>query len=227
MKHRLILPGVIALVLLFAACAPPPPLRDDKLLQDTSLVTNDPTCSLPCWRGITPGKTAWSDALTKLQDDTTLENVNVQNDDKSKAMVAEFQQKGGTSCCQMFTEDGTNVNVLFLRVAPTVTLGKLIEAQGEPTYLVGSPYSDDQAVMNLIYPEKSMVIYAFVAGTSAALSASSEVVGVLYMTPSDMDLLIKTSSLHAWDGYKAYQDYDTSAFEVTPSVTLTPTPEGG
>ena len=227
MKRRLILPGMIALVLLFAACSPPPPLRDDKLLQDTSLLTNDPDCSAPCWRGITPGKTPWSEALTKLQDDKTLENVTTQSDDKSKAIVAEFQQKGGTSCCQMFSEDGEKVNVLFLRVAPTVKLGQLITAQGLPTYLVGSPYSDDQAVMNLIYPEKSLVVYAFVAGTSGSLSESSEIVGVLYMTPADMDLLIKTSSLHSWDGYKAYQTYDSSAFEVTPSVTLTPTPNGG
>ena len=227
MKHRLILPGVIALVLLFAACSPPPPLRDDKLLQDTSLITTDTTCSSPCWRGITPGKTPWSDALTKLQDDKTLENVTPQSDDKSKAIVAQFQQKGGTSCCQMFSEDGTNVNVIFLRVAPTVKLGQLIAIQGEPTYLVGSPYSDDQAVINLIYPDKSLVVYAFVAGTTGSLSENSEIVGVLYMTPPDMDLLIKTSSLHAWDGYKAYQAYDTSAFEVTPSVTLTPTPNGG
>jgi hypothetical protein len=227
MKHRLLLPGVIALVLLFAACSPPPPLRDDKLLQDTSLITTDAACSSPCWRGITPGKTPWSDALSKLQDDKTLESVNVQTDDKSAALVAEFQQKGGSSCCQMFSKDGKNVNVLFLRIAPTVKLGQLIEAQGEPKYLVGSPYSDDQAVMNLIYPDKSLVVYAFVAGTTGALSESSEIVGVLYMTPSDMDLLIKTSSLHAWAGYKAYQDYDSSAFEVTPSVTLTPTPNGG
>src|SRR5690606_32282156 len=59
MKHRLILPGVIALVLLFAACAPPPPLRDDTLLQDTSLITENTECAPPCWRGITPGVTAW------------------------------------------------------------------------------------------------------------------------------------------------------------------------
>ena len=104
--------------------------------------------------------------------------------------------------------------------------GRIID-QGEPKYLVGSPYSDDQAVMNLIYPDKSLVVYAFVAGTTGSLSESSEIVGVLYMTPPDMDLLIKTSSLHAWAGYKAYQDYDTSTFEVTPSVTLTPTPNGG
>ncbi|MEP7291370.1 MAG: hypothetical protein ABI835_06280 [Chloroflexota bacterium] len=226
MKHRLVLPGLLALVLLFAACAPPPPLRDDTLLQDSSLITENTECSAPCWRGITPGVTAWSDALTILEDDTTLENVTVQDDDKSDAKVAEFQQQGGSACCQMFTEDGEQVNVIFLRVAPTSTVGELIAVQGEPTYLIGSQYSDDQAVVNLIYPEKSLVIYAFVPGTSGSITESSEVVGVLYMTPPDMDLLIKTNSLHAWEGYQAYLDYENGEFEVTPSVTLTPTPTG-
>jgi len=226
MKHRLILPGVLALVLLFAACSPPPPLRDDTLLQDTSLVTENSDCALPCWRGITPGVTAWGDALTILEDDTTLENVNVQEAEDSTAKVAEFQQKGGSACCQMFTEDGQFVNVIFLRVAPTSTVGEMIEIHGDPTYLIGSQYSDDQAVMNLIFPELSTVVYAFVPGTQGSLTEDSEIVGILLMKPEDMDLLLKTNDLHAWEGYQSYTDYESGEFEVTPSVTLTPTPSG-
>src|SRR5690606_32008817 len=140
-------------------------------------------CAPPCWRGITPGVTAWRDALTILEDDATLENVTVQEDEESSAKVAEFQQRGGSPCCQMFTENGETVSVLFLRVAPTSTMEELIFTQGDPTYLIGSQYSDDQAVINLIYPEKALVIYAFVAGTEASLSETSEVVGILYMKP--------------------------------------------
>jgi hypothetical protein len=261
MKLRLLLPGLAALVLLFAACSPPPPLRDDTLLHDTSLTDPDENCAtanttsaepeateeaaadtsaestpevsasdeastfgVSCWRGIIPGQTAWGDALTMLEDDTTLENVKVQESEDSPAKAAEFQPKGGTVCCQIFTQDGEKVSVIFLRVAPTVSLGDLIEVHGDPTYLVGSQYSEDQAVMNLIFPEESLVVYAFVPGTTGALSESSEIVGILYLTPSDMDLLIKTSNLHVWDGFKSYTDYDTSEFEVTPEITLTPTP---
>ncbi len=227
MKHRVLLPGLLALVLLFAACSPPPPLRDDTLLRDTSLTTENADCSAPCWRGITPGVTPWRDALTILEDDTTLENVTVQEDEESAVKVAEFQQQGGSACCQMFTDEaGENVKVIFLRVAPTTSLEELFTMQGEPTYLVGSEYADDQAVVNLIYPDKALVIYAFVAGTQAALSETSEVVGILYMTPEDMDLLLKTNNLHAWEGYDTYLAYQESGFEVTPSVTLTPTPTG-
>jgi hypothetical protein len=200
-----------------------PQLRDSTLLHDTSLLRLNSSCLPPCWRGITPGQTLWSDALKKLESDTTLEDVTVQNDDTSQAQVAEFQQKEGTSCCQIFSEAGNTVNVIFLRVTPKMTIGQLITAQGEPMYVVGSPYSDDQAVLNLIYPDKSLVVYVFVAGTSGRLSASSEIVGVLYMTPTDMDLLIRTSSLYDWKGYRSYQAYSTGNYDVTPSVTLTPT----
>lgn len=225
MRLRLLLPGLLALVLVFAACAPAPELRDEKMLQDNSVVTGEP-CAAPCWRGITPGETTWSSALTILEDDPTLENISTQTDENSPAMVADWQQQGGSPCCQMFTDDGETVKIVFLRTAPGNTVGEVMDVHGEPTYVVGSPYSDDQAIMNLVYPEKRMVVYAFVPGTSGDLSASGDIVGLLYMTQADMDLLLVTSSLHSWNGYDTYQAYDESEFEVTPSVTLTPTATG-
>lgn len=225
MKRFILLPGiVVVLVVLVAACAPPPNLRDDAMLRDDSLITNTP-CTAPCWNGITPGETLWSDALTKLEDDPALDDPTTRNDDQSSAIVAEFQRTGGSSCCQMVTLDGEKVNLVFLRFAPNMTVGQVIDAHGEPAYLVGSPFSDDQAIINLIYPDLSTVIYVFVAGaTNGVLSADSEVIGALYTTPADMDTLLKTSNLNVWEGYNTYAYYDQGPFEVTPSETLTPTP---
>jgi hypothetical protein len=225
MRVRWLLPGLILAVVVFAACTPPQ-LRDPQLLQDTSLITSEP-CAIPCWRGITPGETAWDEALTIIREDATLENVQLQEDDNTSAAVAEFQQRSGTACCRIFTEDGETVDLLFLRTAPTLTLGEVIETQGEPIYAVGSPFADDQAVMNLIYPEKSTVVYAFVGGESGALSASSEIIAMLYMSPADMETLIQTSPLHTWEGYAPYTTYGDENYEVTPSITLTPTEAGG
>jgi hypothetical protein len=224
MKLRLLVPGLLALVFFFAACQPPPELRDPNLLQDRSLITNEP-CEAPCWRGITPGVTSWSDALTILEDDTTLGDPTPQSDEESGAVVAEFQQiNSNVPCCQMFSESGELVDVVFLRVAPLVTLGELIDSKGEPAYLIGSPFSDDQAIMNLIYPDIPMVVYAFVAGTSGTLTEDSEIIGILYLKDSDMQTLFETSQpgLQAWEGYQSYQYYDESELEITPSVTETP-----
>jgi hypothetical protein len=202
----------------------PPPLRDYLLLQDTSLVARTPGCVVPCWHGITPGKTSWENALTILEADPSIENLTIQESEDSTAKAAEFRQRGGSVCCQVFTQDDETVSVIFLRLTPDIVLSQLIEAQGEPQYLVGSPYSDDQAVMNLIYPDNALVVYVFVAGEDGSLSADSEIIGVLYLTHPDMDLLIDTSSLFTWKGYQSFESYHDQGFDVTPSVTLTPTP---
>lgn len=225
MTLRTFLPGVMALlVLLIAACAPPPELRDATLLQDTSLISGEP-CAAPCWRGITPGTTTWRDALAIIEDDPALDAPNVQTDEDSTAVVAEFQQTGGTACCQMFSETGEVVDLLFLRTAPSMTLGDVIETHGEPAFAIGSPFSETQAIINVLYPDLPVVVYAFVAGEQAALSATSEIIGLLYLKPSDMELLLQTSDLHTWEGYATYATYRPDGeLEVTPSVTLTPTP---
>lgn len=225
MTLRSFLPGALILLVMFlAACAPPPELRDATLLQDTSLISGDP-CSAPCWMGITPGETAWRDALALIEDADGFDAPNVQTDPDSTSVVAEFQQTGGTACCQMFSETGEIVDLLFMRTAPRMTLGDVIEVQGEPAFAIGSPFSEAQAIINLLYPDLPIVVYAFVAGEAAMLSESSEIIGLLYLKPADMELLLQTSSLHEWEGFASYATYRPDGeLEVTPSVTVTPTP---
>jgi hypothetical protein len=199
-------------------------LRNPALLQDTALLTGEP-CAAPCWRGITPGETMWEDALAILQADPTLENVQVQEDANSEAKAASWSGIEGDECCQLFSADGQTVSVLFLRLAPDITLGELAEVQGEPAFALGSPFTDDQAIVNLIYPAQQMVVYAFVSGVSGSLSANSEIVGFLLMSPEELDLLLGTSNLFEWRGYADYAAYspdEDAAFDVTPSVTVTP-----
>lgn len=129
MRLRFLLPGLLALVFVFAACQPPPELRDPNLLQDTSLISDEP-CAAPCWRGITPGQTLWSQALTIVEDDPSLSDPTTQQEEEGVAVVAEFQQANTeTACCQMYSEDGEVVDIMFLRVAPNVLLGDVIDAK--------------------------------------------------------------------------------------------------
>ncbi len=227
MNMRKLLPGALFLLLLVGACAPPPPLRDEAMLQDTSLIDNDP-CAAPCWNGITPGETQWSEALVILEDDTALEDPASRNPEDEvfpDAIVAEFSRDDGATCCQVISLDGETVSTVFLRLAPGVNVGQVLSNFGAPDYLALSPYSDEEALINLVYPEISTVIYAFVAGAATGeLSAESEVIGVLYITPTDMDELLTSSPLHAWEGYGTYKFYEEGEFEITPEPTPTTTP---
>lgn len=223
-KPHLILVGVLLLVV--AACMPAPVLRDDTLLHDTSLITGEP-CAAPCFRGITPGETSWQDAVTIIEDDADFTNVQTQTaeDDSSRVQIAWQQGESGAVCCQIMSEDGQTVQLAFLRTAPDMTLGEVIEAHGEPVYLAGQEFTEDQAIISLVYPETPMVVYAFVTGPETGeLSESSEIIGALYFVPEDMELLLATTELHGWEGYQSYKAYIESELEVTPSVTLTPTP---
>jgi hypothetical protein len=214
-----------ALALLLAACGPPPDLRDPLLIDDTSLVDGEP-CGAPCWRGIIPGETPWNQALTIIEDDPTLEDPQVQEDTESEAIVAAFRRTGGSDCCQLFSENGSLVNLIFIRIAPGLLLPDLIDTYGEPTYVLGSEFSEEQTIVNLVYPQVPMVVYAFVPGVNGALDESSDILGYLYMTESDMELLVDTSSLYPWTGYGAYQTIISGEYAVTPQPTATATPEG-
>lgn len=225
MNVRLALLGVFALALLLAACAPPPELRDDTLVDDTSLVTGDP-CTAPCWRGITPGETLWRDALTIVEDDPQFENIQSREDEASNAIGAIWNVQGGPECCQMVAEDGQTINLIFIRPKPNMSLRQVIEAHGEPTYAVGTTVSEDQAIVNLVFPDIPIIVLAFAPGEQGNLSETSEIIGVFYTTPADMELFVNTQSLHAWEGYVPFMNYhagEDAEFEVTPSVTLTPT----
>ena len=221
---------LLTLVMMFivTACGPPPELRDETLLHDTSLVTGDP-CAAPCFMGITPGETDWNDALTILEDAADFLDVNVQTaeDDSQRVQVSWKEGEEGNTCCQLLSEDGETVRLTFLRTAPEMTLSQVIDVHGDPTYLASQEFTAEQAIMSLVYPEIPMVVYAFVEGAeSGQLRSTSEIIGVLYFVEEDMDLLLKTTDLHAWEGYQSYAAYNEGEFEVTASVTLTPTPDG-
>ncbi len=233
MKFRILLPGILLLVVIVAACSPAPNLRNPKFLKDTSLITKNEDCDAPCWRGITPGETTWTDAQVILQDQKDFENVQTQAiPDSAAAVGASWQPVGGESCCQTISEDGKTVSSIFLQIAPDVTLRQLIDVRGEPEYVLGTPGTDDQAIVNLFYPEQNMIVFAFVEGAAkGALSETSEIIGVYYTTPDRMDLGVKLSSLYGWKGYQPFTAYapdnPTPDFKITQSVTLTPTGEAG
>jgi hypothetical protein len=222
MKLRVLLVLLVVMVAV-AACAAPPELRNPSFLKDSSLVDNEP-CEAPCWRGITPGETSWRDALTTLEDDATLSDVKTETNEETGEIAATFQRADGVPCCLVYTSDGDVVDQMLLQLAPDNTLGEVIENLGEPEYFSGTEVSPEQAAAALFYPEKQLVVYAFVAGVAEGeITEDSEVFAALYLTEDDMAEVLQTSNLHDWLGYDTYAAYAARPFNVTPM----PTTEGG
>ncbi len=217
----------MTVLLAITACAPLPALRNASMLQDTSLVTGEP-CLAPCWQGITPGETAWRDALVFLEDTDEYTEVTPRliGEITPDEEVATWRQVGGEVCCQVSTRDGETVSVTFLRLAPDMTLGEVIEAYGEPAYLTANDYKPEEAVLNIVFPEHSLLVVVFMAGLETGeIQPENEIIGAVLTTPEDIEQLVQTSELYTWDGYGSYQAYAQSGFDVTPSVTITPRPD--
>jgi hypothetical protein len=228
MKLQLLLAGI--LLVLLAACSPPPNLRDPNYWHDDSLITNDP-CAAPCWQNITPGETTWSEARSIISNLSG--TIDLQFQEENGQAVAVWHPAAETDyCCAVVSiytgetvAETDVVSFIQLRLAPDITLGELIEAQGEPTYLInGEAVSDDQAYIVLIYPEISIMVYAFVAGAeNGALSASSEIWFVYYLTPDVIqNEVIAGNNLQEWEGYQSFSYYaegEANPFEVTPRPT--------
>jgi len=220
MKFRLLLP-IIAVLVVISACAPPPNLRDENLLKDTSLITGEP-CEAPCWRNITPGETSWRDALVIVEDDPQMTNVDRVDDEENDVSVISWADgDAGVTCCQMVTSDGDTVESLTLLLAPQMQLSDVVDVLGEPEYLTGVEISADQALMLLIYPDDLIMVYVFVAGTAeGTLSETSEIVGSIYMTEDVMNEAIAATNLYLWDGYQSYADYIDEEFDITAEPEL-------
>ncbi|MDX2137664.1 MAG: hypothetical protein SF123_06180 [Chloroflexota bacterium] len=196
-------------------------------LTDAITIDEDAVCAPPCWRGITPGVTTWADALNVISNDSTLQNLEIQSSEDSTARGASFRGVGSeVTCCQIYSSEGSTVDLVALQVAPTTTIGQVIEIWGEPDYALGTPFSDGQAVLNLIYEDVPMVVFVFVAGESGSVTTTSEIVAVWYMAPTEMNTLITNNALHRWEGYDTFSAYDAEAgtFDTTPVPTATPTP---
>jgi len=217
MKIRLIL-ALCSAIVLVAACAPTPQIRNDAYLVDDSFLTGDP-CEAPCWRGITPGETDWEDAVAIIQDDTTLNDFQQEVAEDTDAIGAVWGRVDGERCCQMFTEEGDVVEFIVLQTAPNSTLGEALDVHGDPDYLFGQALTDDQGVFSLFYVDIPMLLYVFVEGEAGVLSATSEIVGFGYTTEDNMQRLVNESELHTWEGYQSFTDYMEGELEITPIPT--------
>lgn len=226
MRLRRLAPCLVLLTLLLTSCQPPE-LRDAQMLPDDSLITDNP-CAAPCFRGITPGVTAWSEALPLIQDDPAFAGVEVVSGDDGAVGVqwGALGADGATNptCCQMVSLTGEVVDFISIRLSPNLTVGQLIESKGNPAYVLGNEFSEDQAAMLLVYPDYQMVVYAFVAGPEGELTANSELVSAMYLQQEDMDLILISNNFDEWDGYKRYNEYMDGTFDVTASITATPVP---
>jgi protein-disulfide isomerase len=184
-------------------------LLNNSLLNDNSVITGEP-CGSPCWQNITPGETTISDAHTIVEQ---LATANIMQEGTNGFA---FSVGTETMCCQIASQDGVTVSMMFLQLTPNNTLGDVIEVHGEPTYVDGEPFNDSEYIMTLFYSDLNAVIYALVDGANGQLSEESPIITVIYTADDLMATVIESSPLDNWKGFLTYSEYMDGEFDNNP-----------
>lgn len=174
------------------------------------LVDAEAACQAPCWRGVTPGETTWQEGLDLIQNTPIFVDVQSGRDPNSEAAVIQWRTIDSQldAANRMFTEDGQTVAQISLIELSPYTIGQVIAAQGEPSLVQASLSGSTHAILNLFYPEKSLVVTIYIVLTADTdLTEDSQVVGAYYLLPQTMEALLRDTPLVEWNGYDSFADY--------------------
>lgn len=196
------------------------PLKSDKYLNDTSVISGDP-CGPPCFANITVGKTKFNDAVTTIKSNKAFANVVTQQ----SPVQAAWTTAAGEQCCQMSADDTGTVSAVLLRLAPNVTAKQLLDKFGNPTYITEVDYSAAEVAVALIFPKVGLVAWVTPGDANSALTPDSPLVVALYLAQDQFNKLIAGATLQGWDGYKPYAAYKASPAIVTPLPAPTVPPQ--
>lgn len=168
-------------------------------------------CPLPCWYGITPGKTSFEEALNLVRSLPGAYDVEVSDAGKrlgGKAGTMEIYWKRGYSkewwycskCADaqnfLVAEEGVVTRIhLELALTDTLTLGEVIERYGPPegyeTYYIMGYHADeaDQWCIILFYPQMGMTVsvHAPAEQRYGDVTADLEVTGLYLYLPITME----------------------------------------
>lgn len=227
LRHRSISAvAVLMLGAVLAACQPAPPLKSDRYLFDTSLIIapaiSGVACEAPCWRGITPGISTYTDAAGRLKGDSAFKDVQETAQTADAPASAVWSAESGERCCQMVAnlQTGLIESVLLRLSEKAITAQQVIDKHGEPTYVQTGDYSETESVIQLIYPAKGFIAWVVPGAGDSTFDAGDPVVAVIYIDPKLLDQLVRTATLGSWSGFgKTYRAIQSA----TPLITAIPT----
>jgi hypothetical protein len=212
-----------------------------------SLFSDDP-CRLPCWQGITPGKTRLSEALEILN---RLPYVASFEDYIKPKIVARGEDtRIITSVYYEYDDrlrDGYDPLVTFIELAPSgpFTLGIIQDAYGDPQYILVGGGGDSLGYQHysiaFVYSELGLVMGVDSLDSHKLSVDASLTLGTrLFIYPSQQSLPLpdttlrmfrqrySSSHLITWQGYQSYEFYcaqvPKESEEECPRIALTPQP---
>ena len=189
--------------------APEISLLNELHLDDNSLLTGEP-CAAPCWRGITPGITSLPEAIDLVEQ---MDGLTIYDSSETAAV---FGRTESGPCCQLSTAGGEVVATMLFQRAPTISVGELIDAHGEPSFVTGQPFSEREAVLMLFYPESQFLVYAAITDPAGRFNAATPIVSAIYAADEIFAQFFAQTAVDDWKGYLSYSEYMDGQFDHKP-----------
>ncbi len=214
MKRGWLLLIVFFAAFALAACSSEINLLNDSMLSDTSLLSGEP-CAAPCWNDIVPGETRYLDARAHIESDPRYKiGEEPAPEEGSVARLFTFAEGENPSCCRVLSRDGETVSLLLLQTAPLMTFGPVYDIYGEPDYVLGEQASDEQGYLALIYLDRPLILYVYVANPATGeVSVSSPIIGAMYLDAEEMENSLECVKLYEWRGFTAFTTYMEGEFD--------------
>ena len=170
-------------------------------------LVSESACEAPCWREIVPGKTLITDVADLIRADRQNVEISVQDiEDGAQAVTWKTFNTGLNDPNYVVGNADGVVEAISLLDLSQITLGEVIEMQGEPDFALAVPNNEDSALFYAIYEEQALLVLGLIV-TVEGLTEETAIVGAQYYAPSAMDELLANADAPAWTGYDSLADY--------------------
>ncbi len=137
MKQKSKLVGLLFLMSLLAACVYQPTPTPVPQIPDDSLITQSP-CAPPCWQGLTPGESTWSEATNFLMNNPLVKgNVEKPYDSAKGYHLWWWASETQDPLRANDIDSDKNDHITYISLSPNtnITIGEVIQVYGLPTYV--------------------------------------------------------------------------------------------
>lgn len=206
------------------------------------------SCALPCWEGITPQETSLEEAIEVLNQHPLITDI-YPYDNETIGFFLNLHDRRYGGFLDYQKQRPYTIQEIRLNLY-SFSLGELIEAYGEPGYVLVSTHtslmpkapSDGSSIygIGVLYPELGFVV----GGYGDSIDAGQEIESVTFFgTPFELPLdqrmryifgrMTGSTELIPWQGYQSFRFYcaqvpksdDLFNSNDCPDFTFTPTPQ--
>ena len=178
-------------------------------------------CRPPCWEGITPGVTTFTQTTQILQKKNFVINLEV-DPTRSRFMADTYtnwswissiglEPNGRNNNSSVHTNEGSD-KIAYIKVLLNTTIAEVIKYYGEPEFINVDVYKGVDYVdknIRFVYLKHGFMVVASNTGLLHELLADSQINEIIFFVPNleGLEKIISKDDLTVWQGFESFRFY--------------------